>query len=251
MSDLNPWLAWLGPAAEAVKAQRQAVDGDNTMRKFEKAASATISASLECYRALRDAASEATFFQTYGNVFSLYVADKREAERQDGGQIVEARELPFVQEALAAIAEGGYPEALARVACLLARRGEPMLLSRLQMRQELMSEYRGLLPALPPDEWRRVRGEQEIIVRYEPEKALATLPALLANREDRERLVTLVRRLLADERVQRAGPSTEQLAIVERIGEALDVQAAASRGRPSPRSAKSKPRARKRRTRAE
>ena len=33
-----------------------------------------------------------------------------------------------------------------------------------------------------------------------PEQALATLPKLLARREDRERLVTLVRRLLADER---------------------------------------------------
>ena len=39
-----------------------------------------------------------------------------------------------------------------------------------------MADYRELLPAMPPDQWRRVRGEQEIIVRYEPEQALATLP---------------------------------------------------------------------------
>ncbi len=159
MSDLNPWLAWLGPAAEVVKTNRQSVDGDNAALKVEKAMSATISASLEYYRAVRDAASEATFFQTYGNVFSLYIA----------------------------------------------------------------AEYRELLPAMPPDQWRRTRGEQEIIVRYEPEQALATLPKLLADSADREKLVTLVRRLLADERVQRAKPSTEQLAMVEHIGEALDV----------------------------
>ena len=71
-----------------------------------------------------------------------------------------------------------------------------------------MADYKELLPAMPPDQWRRVRGEQEIIVRYEPEEALATLPKLLARRGDRERLVTLVRRLLADERVQRAKPTT-------------------------------------------
>ena len=221
MSDLNPWLAWLGPAAEVVKTNRQSVDGDNAALKVEKAMSATISASLEYYRAVRDAASEATFFQTYGNVFSLYIADKREAKEKATAQIAEPRELPFVKEALASIAEGGYPEALARVACLLARKGEPMLLSRLQMKQELMTEYRELLPAMPPDQWRRIRGEQEIIVRYEPEQALATLPKLLADPVDREKLVTLVRRLLADERVQRAKPSTEQLAMVEHIGEAL------------------------------
>ena len=221
MSDLNPWLAWLGPAAEVVKTNRQSVDGDNAALKLEKAMSATISASLEYYRAVRDAASEATFFQTYGNVFSLYIADKREAKEKATAQIAEPRELPFVKEALASIAEGGYPEALARVACLLARKGEPMLLSRLQMKHELMTEYRELLPAMPPDQWRRIRGEQEIIVRYEPAQALATLPKLLADPADREKLVTLVRRLLADERVQRAKPSTEQLAMVEHIGETL------------------------------
>ena len=134
--------------------------------------STTISASLEYYRALRDAASEAAFFQTYGNVFSLYVADKRAVKESAVTQAAEPRELPFVKEALEAIAEGGYTEALARVACLLARKGQPMLLSRLQMKQELMAEYEKLLPAMPPDQWRRVRGEQEIIVRYEPERAL-------------------------------------------------------------------------------
>jgi hypothetical protein len=137
--------------------------------------------------------------------------------------IAEPRELPFVQEALASIAEGGYAEALARVACLLARKGEPLLLSRLQMKQELMADYHDLLPKMPADQWRRIRGEQEIIVRYEPEQALATLPKLLSNPGDRERLVTLVHKLLLDERVHRTKPSTEQIAMVEGLGETLHV----------------------------
>jgi hypothetical protein len=111
------------------------------------------------------------------------------------------------------------------VACLLARKGEPLLLSRLETKREIAAEYRDLLPVLPPHEWRRVRGEQEIVVRYEPERALATLPGLLADPADRQRLVTLVRRLLADERVQRAKPSAEQMAIVEQIGATLGTRA--------------------------
>ena len=233
LSDLNPWLGWLGPAAKAVKAQRAGIRDGNVAVKVEKAASAAISASLEYYRGMRDAASEAAFFQTYGNVFSLYVADQRQAGKKASDPMVEPRELPFVQEALASIAEGGYPEALARVACLLARKGEPLLLSRLQMRQELMADYRELLPSMPPDQWRRIRGEQEIVVRYEPEQALATLPKLLTRRSDRDKLVTLVRRLLADGRVQRARPSTEQLAMVEHIGESLAVDARAPRASPA------------------
>jgi hypothetical protein len=65
-----------------------------------------------------------------------YFADKAEAETA-AAPVAEGRDLPFVKEALASIAEGGYPEALARVACLLARKGEPLMLSRLQMKQQL------------------------------------------------------------------------------------------------------------------
>jgi len=217
MSDLNPFLGWVGPAAEMVRAQRQPVEPDNVVSKLEKAGSAAISASLEYYRAMRDATSEAQFFQTYGNVFSLYIADKAETEAK-GELVAEGRELPFVKEALASIAEGGYAEAVARVACLLARKGEPLMLSRLQMRQQLIKEYGDLLPKATPEEWRRIRGEQEIIVRYEPEQAMATLPELLSAPGDRERLAALARALLGDERVQR---SEEQLAMVDRIGTTL------------------------------
>jgi hypothetical protein len=209
MSDLNPWLAWVGPAAELVRAKRTPAQPDNALFNLEKTASTAISASLDYYRAMRDAMSEAAFFSTYGNVFSLYIAEKQEALESRTERVAEPRELPFVKEALASIAEGGYPEALARVACLLARKGEPLLLSRLQTKQQLVAEYKDLLPRMPDDQWRRIRGEQEIIVRYEPEEALATLPALLRDPEDRERLVTLVQRLLGDERVQRAKPSRD------------------------------------------
>jgi len=218
LSDLNPWLGWLGPAAEAVKAQRKPVDDGNLGQRIERGAAAAMSASLEYYRALRDATSEAAFFQAYGNVFSLFTG--KAAGAGGAAPVADARELPFVQEALASIAEGGFAEALARVACLLARKGEPLLLSKLQMKQQLMAEHGDLLPSLSADEWRRVRGEQEIIVRYEPDAALATLPKLLAKRADRERLVTLVRRLLDDTRTR---PSSEQLDMVQSIGDALDV----------------------------
>ncbi len=85
-SDLNPWLAWLGPAAQAVKAQRKAADPDNPGGRLEKMVSEAVSASLDYYREVRDATSEATFFQTYGNVFSLYLADKHEADERDRGK---------------------------------------------------------------------------------------------------------------------------------------------------------------------
>jgi pimeloyl-ACP methyl ester carboxylesterase len=217
-SDLNPWLAWLAPAADAVKAQRQAVAPDEPARRLETLFAELTSASLDYHRAVRDALSEAAFFQLYGNLFSLYMPQRPEAAPPG---VADPRELPYVREALDSIAQGGYAQALARAASLLAKHGEPLPLARIELKQELMQDYREFLPDMPRDEARRIRGEQDIIVRYEPEKAIETLPALLAQPADRERLLALVERLLADRRLQAMEPSAEQTAMLARIRAAL------------------------------
>jgi pimeloyl-ACP methyl ester carboxylesterase len=218
-SDLNPFLGWLAPAAQSVKAQRQALAADHPARQVESTGSEVLSASLDCFRALRDAVAEATFFQVYGNLFAFYLGDERDPETV--APAVDARELPFVKEALASIDKGGYPEALARVGFLMAHRDEPLPLARVQLASDLLEDYGELLPDLPRDEARRIGGEQEIIARYEPDQAVETLPVLLAERKDRDRLLTLLERVLADERVQRIQPSPEQIAMLARIRRVL------------------------------
>jgi hypothetical protein len=219
ISDLNPWLWWLGPAAQVVKAQRQALGPNDPARQLEAMGSELMNASLDCYRSLRDAIAEATFFQIYGNLYAFNLGDGQAIEAQP--QPVNPRALPFVKEALAAIDKGGYPEALARVAFLLAHRDEPLPLSRLHLAHELLDDYRELLPELPPDELRRIGGEQEIIARCEPDRAVETLPALLPEREERDRLLTLLERVLADQRVQAIQPTAEQTATLARIRSVL------------------------------
>jgi hypothetical protein len=217
-------LAWLAPAAAAVKAQRKALGPDAPARKAERAMSEITSSAMEYYREVRDAMSEAAFFQVYGNLFSLYLADKQEAQMQERAQSVEPRELPVVKEALAAIEEGGYPEAVARVASLLARTGEPMPLERLHLKQELMEDYRSLLPDIPRHEQRRIRGEQDIVVRYEPERARDV--AQRSGPADRKRLLTLCERLLADRRIQDLEPTEAQKVMVKRIEAVLQAELA-------------------------
>ena len=58
----------------------------------------------------------------------------------------------------------------------MAHEDKPLPLARVQLAQELMDDYRDLLPDLALDEVRRIGGEQEIIARYEPERAIETLP---------------------------------------------------------------------------
>ena len=220
-SDMNPWMGWLMPAAKEVKARRQPTPPDQTFRRLEKMTSECISASLDLFRHVRDALSEATFFSIYGNMFLLYLADKQPASEQEAARETPPRELPYVKQALAAIEEGGYPEALARVGAILARHGQPIPLSQLELKEELIAEYRDLLPTLTREQMRRIRGEQEIIVRYEPERAIETLPLLLAKQADRKRLLTLIDHILFDKRIHGATP--QQRAMVERIRKMLPI----------------------------
>ena len=219
-SDLNPALWWLKPTAELVKTQRRVVSADHPGRKAEAMVSEVTNASLDLYRETRDAMAEAAFFQIYGNLYAFYMSDERGIDTSAAPR-VDVRQLSFVNEALQSIDRGGYPEALARVAFLLAHRDEPLPLSRLQLAQELIEEYREFLPDLAPDEARRIRGIQEIVARYEPDKAVETLPRLLRERNDRSRLLTLLQRVLADQRVQRIDPSPEQNAMLARIRDVL------------------------------
>jgi len=227
VSDLNPWLAWLAPAAQAVREQRRPASETSVAKRTEHFIAEAVSAAMDWQRAVRDALSEATFFTTYGSPYALHLAERhaQEITRKAAGDTQDARSRPYVQAALAAIAHGGFAEALARVGYLLARKGEPVLLERLAVKEALIEDYRHLLPDVTRDEWRRIRGEQEIIATYEPERALATLPQLLADPHDRERLQALVSALVADARFRAVSPSAEQQAMLARIRTALAIPA--------------------------
>ena len=229
-SDRNPWLAWVGPMAAAVKAARQPAAAESPLKGVERAGSEFISASLDFWRDVRDALSEAQFFATFGLLFpALHPRAGDEAAPAAGA--VTGRESPVVREALAAIEEGGYAEALARAACLLAKKGEPFPLARVELKAQIAREIGDLLPQLAADEWHRIRGRQEIICRYEPEQALATLPKLLVSAEDRGRFLTVLERLLADPRIPAERVTAKQRAMAQRIRDRLETALARRRPR--------------------
>jgi nitrogen-specific signal transduction histidine kinase len=81
------------------------------------------------------------------------------------------------------------------------------------------------LPKTTPDQQRRIRGTQDLIVSHNPEKALSTLPQLLTNQADRARLSRLLDRVMADEGMQQLNVTAEQLEMLHRIRQVLAASA--------------------------
>jgi len=63
---LAPWMGAIGWLAAAIRAERHPVEPDNLFLAAERAASGQISAALDAFRRVRDAAQEVAFQQLYG-----------------------------------------------------------------------------------------------------------------------------------------------------------------------------------------
>lgn len=189
VSDLNPLLWPLGALAAAVRSARQAAPPDNPFRVAEKAAATEITAGLDLYRDLRDAAMEAAFFQIYGGLVALGAVDKVAAGTSPAA--VDPRSLPLVRQALDAIGTGGYPEAVALIGALLGKGAGPFQLTWLEVIDRLIRSDE-ILSRLPDEQIRQIRAEQGVVAELEPERGLRSLPALLATAEDRRRVLALL-----------------------------------------------------------
>ena len=214
LSDLNPWLAWLGPTAEAVREQRAALDS-------RVGAAADRAGHIGTDQRHAGLLPRGARCDQRGDVLPDFrvdvCADDGRGPARGHGRRCRARQREQGGGQQGARVDRGRRlcAAAVRIGALLARHGEPMPLERLALRKELMADYAGLMPDLDPATWRRLRGEQEVIVRHAPEQALATLPKLLASRDDRVRLLRLVDGLMNDPRIEGFKPTAEQRAMVD------------------------------------
>jgi hypothetical protein len=201
---------WPLPAlASTVKARRQTAPPENPYRRMEKAASDLIIAGLNLFRDVRDAMLESMFFQVFGSAVALETGE--EPETGQVSAISDPRDLPIVQDALAAIGTGGYPEAVALMGALIGRGVGRISLERLAMIDHFI-RCDEVLSKIPSDEVRRIKAEQAVVAELEPERGLQSLPKLLSERKDRQRAIALL-----EDAAAAAEMTPEQLEMFERV----------------------------------
>jgi hypothetical protein len=190
VSDLNPFLWPLKGMAEFAKANRTVRDNDGPCATGERWAATITSATWDLYRDLRDASVETAFFRTYSIPGLATTRQEKDAE-----DIVDTRGTTLVKKALSHIEEGNRTQGIVRTALLLAKAGTGRRrLSAMKRVRELVGRDVGLLE-MPEDLAREIIREQSYIVELEPEKAIAALPKILANPEDRRITLDLLDRL--------------------------------------------------------
>jgi pimeloyl-ACP methyl ester carboxylesterase len=194
LSDKNPALWPLARLADMVKANRKPRRDDNDFAKFEAFMSACMVARLDLYRDSRDALSEAAFFEVYGNMMSLQMADERAEIRRKGK--FDPRSIPAVREVLDTIEEGSAVEGLARIAMLINKAGSGLRrLSQMQRTREALTPEEWIAH-LSEDERRRLLQEEAIVVEFEPERAKRSVPGLLRKPHERRHAHALLDRIV-------------------------------------------------------
>jgi pimeloyl-ACP methyl ester carboxylesterase len=218
ISDANPWFAWLGPFAQHVKQRREPLSDRQPMRQAERMFSELVSGSLDYYREVRDAVSEAMFYETYGSMISLL------DEKHEKSELDRIDSEPFEsKDASAQFSKGGYAEALSRAGYLLSAKGRPLPLAQFELKKNLIAKFGHLLPELTFHQMRVIRGKQEVICHFDPEEALRTLPLLLSNATDHDNFLTLLNAVVKDYSAT-FGMTEEQDAMLQRIRKVLGVE---------------------------
>jgi len=189
VSDKNPWLWPLPYAADAVKRQRMQRSADNDGVKVERLFSEHMTAALDLYRDLRDAMSEAAFFEVYGNMLSLHMAEEREEIRRKTR--FDPRALPAVRQVLDEMEKGGLAEAVVRTGMLLVKAGGGKRNLAQMARARALLDPTGILRNVTEDEMRRLLHEETMVVEFEPLRAKRSLPALVPGTADRRKLRAL------------------------------------------------------------
>jgi pimeloyl-ACP methyl ester carboxylesterase len=209
LSDRNPFTLPIAPLAEAARQARRRAAPNNPFFQTEQLFAGLIEQTMDCWRDVKSAVDELRFYAIYANPFVARLAEK-DASTPNGGLDATLREMPDVSKALQNVGRGGYAEAVIRMLVLMAHSRGEVRQSRLERSNEILQSAEPF-QSLGYDERARIIHEQTLIIDFEPQAAVAALPALLPDIADRERAIALVEEIVGDPR-EMSQPTARRLA---------------------------------------
>lgn len=200
-SDRNPFMAGIGPLAEAVRQNRRPADAGNPLAEAERLASEGIQAWLKTCGKARDMFTEQFFLSTYGSpalqaLLGLAAENAGRPRHIERDVAREAAARAADAEAEAAVERGGAVEAFVRAVMHIAHPS-----GRVDERGfAALQELRAMLPPQEQPSFARFKDivrQQFLALELDEERAVQALPKLAATEEDRRRVLGGLRHLLS------------------------------------------------------
>jgi len=182
-SSRSPVASALPKLAEEVKANRRPAAPDNPFLALERSWADLVEQSMDLCKDIRDAWYEMTFYSIWAAPWARAFGQSHQLRRTLENE-AELRALNEVQYALRHMADGGFVEAVIRMLVLLAESRGNVRRDRLERSSHLLTEsepFRSLGSELR----KRIIDQQTLLVEFEPQGAIETLPRLLKTPEQR------------------------------------------------------------------
>ncbi|WP_254439156.1 DUF3141 domain-containing protein [Ruegeria arenilitoris] len=206
VSSVNPFFAMLENAAQQMD-PRAPVSDSNPFVQAERLWARMVEQQMDFVRDARDALYEMTFLSLWTNPLAVDFGKPQAIGRTLKSE-TELRALPEVEMALAHMSSGGFVEAVVRMLVLMADSRGNVRRDRLERSATVMTQDEPF-KSLTMDERTRIIHEQTLIVTFERDKAIATLPDLLPNKKDREQAVKVVQFIPG--KIEEMAPDTLEL----------------------------------------
>jgi pimeloyl-ACP methyl ester carboxylesterase/tellurite resistance protein len=189
-SDDNPLMGFARDQAEKAEKARKPADPANPFLALEKIWAGGVVQAFDFWRDVRDATYELTFFSLYGSPAMKRLGASHDWKRAS----VDAKELahlPEVEAILLGVDRGGFDVAVIRMLILMAQARHSVRRDRLERSAKVLGHDEPFA-SLGAEKRAALIREQSTVVEFAPEQAIATLPTLLPESDERKRAIDVV-----------------------------------------------------------
>ncbi len=190
----NPLMRNIAAQAKDVSENREPLADANIFKEAEKLSVDMMMQSIDLWRDMRDMMVEQSFFGLWSSPWARLLGDSHNFERtrKDPKML---RYLPEVEQVLAQVDRGGYPEAVVRILMMLVETHGSVRRDRLEIADRILSEAEPFR-TMGTIKVAKLLHEQSLISEFDFEAGLASLPHLLKDPADRRRALATMHQIV-------------------------------------------------------